>query len=137
MRYRSGQMKQDDQGRVVREAVVQMVREWQRIAAAPATAQRRAIQLDNVAGAHIDRVLELCGGSTGRAAKLLGVDRRTLQRRMASARGARKPGRRKSIDVAAALRLRDRGQTWGAIARRLRCSEKGLLQAVRRARRAR
>jgi ActR/RegA family two-component response regulator len=39
------------------------------------------LDLDNVERRHIAKILRLTGGNKSRAAKLLGVDRRTLQRK--------------------------------------------------------
>ena len=50
------------------------------------TARRRELLLDVVEAKHIRRVLAACNGSRTLAAALLGVPRRTLQRKLARLR---------------------------------------------------
>ena len=45
-----------------------------------------SLRLDDVECAHIKRVLEKVGGHRGRAAKLLGIDVRTLYNKLGSSR---------------------------------------------------
>jgi transcriptional regulator of acetoin/glycerol metabolism len=51
---------------------------------AGATADPRIKTLDEIEKEHIMNVLEKCGGCKGEAAKLLGIDRKTLFRKLKS-----------------------------------------------------
>jgi predicted DNA-binding protein (UPF0251 family) len=103
--------------------------------------------------AHQRRVFEACGGNQSLASDILGVHRRTFQRRM---RGASKTfqqplGRRalsppikrtrtkrqrkySRIDGARVVRLRAAKVSWPEIAHALGCSETGAWRAYKRAR---
>jgi hypothetical protein len=96
---------------------------------------------------HILRVLKACGGVRSAAARLLGIPRRTLQRKLAEIprrkkaeikppAGIRKR-RRKSADSTISgehvLALRALDMTWQQIATVLRCTQLGARAAAKRA----
>jgi len=54
-----------------------------RLAHAPAKEQLRAASLDLAEAAHIKRALDACEGNKSQAARLLQIDRRSLQRKLA------------------------------------------------------
>ena len=120
-------------------------------------ARRQELTLRSAEEAHIVRVLRACDGRRTAAARLLGVPRRTLQRKLrtmpasklvglAPKIGSAKPVARKKktagesrhgpaprISGALVLRMRASGVTWSKIADELQCSAAGALLAAKRA----
>jgi DNA-binding protein Fis len=85
--------------------------------------QIAAILESQLVATHTQRVLDACGGSTTLAAKLLGVDRRTIQRFLTSSQRPRlPPGRRFQAHGEEVKELRDQGLPWKEVAQRLGCS---------------
>lgn len=119
----------------------------------PPKEQARALQQRQILEAHQRRVFEACGGNQSLASDILGVHRRTFQRRMTGAsktfqqpRGRAKlspPIKRtrtkrqrkySRIDGARVVRLRAANVPWPEIAHTLGCSETGAWRAYKRAR---
>jgi hypothetical protein len=120
-------------------------------------ARRHELTLRAAEEAHIVRVLRACDGRRTAAARLLGVPRRTLQRKLRTmppsklvglapkmgsgrrvAKKKKKPGTQRHgpaprISGAQVLRLRASGVTWAKIAEELQCSAAGALLAAKRA----
>jgi hypothetical protein len=119
----------------------------------PTRKQARALQQRQILVQHQWRVLEACGGNQSLASDILGVHRRTFQRRMSGAtksfqqgkggqgRGPaiRRPRVKRQrkynrIDGAKVAQLRAANVPWPEIADELGCSETGAWRAYKRAR---
>jgi hypothetical protein len=117
--------------------------------------QARALQQRHLMQQHQRRVFEACGGNQSLTSDILGVHRRTFQRRMSgagkafqAARGAglsppikrtrtRRQRKYSRIDGARVVRMRAQRVSWPEIAETLGCSETGAWRAYKRARAAR
>jgi hypothetical protein len=115
--------------------------------------QARALQQRQILQQHQRRVFEACGGNQSLTSDILGVHRRTFQRRMSGAGKAFAPPRGRAalsppikrtrtqrqrkysrIDGARVVRLRAAHVSWPEIAQTLGCSETGAWRAFKRAR---
>jgi hypothetical protein len=118
----------------------------------PSKQQAAALQQRRVLEEHQRRVFEACGGNQSLASDILGVHRRTFQRRMSGAsktfqqprkKGGKAPVRRprsrpvgkyNRIDPVRVAQLRAANVSWPEIADELGCSETGAWRAYKRAR---
>jgi predicted DNA-binding protein (UPF0251 family) len=118
----------------------------------PSKQQALALQQRRVLEEHQQRVFEACGGNQSLAADILGVHRRTFQRRMSGAsrtfqqprkKGlkplirrprSKRAGKYNRIDAARVAQLRAEHVSWPEIADELGCSETGAWRAFKRAR---
>ena len=79
----------DDLSTELRVFITRVTADARRLAQASTREQMRAASLELAEAAHIQRALEACDGSKSQAARLLQIDRRSLQRKL-----ARKPSKR-------------------------------------------
>jgi hypothetical protein len=137
---------------VLYDVAMRMAADARAILRMPAKEQARALQQRSLLQVHQRRVFEACGGNQSLASDILGVHRRTFQRRMTGAsktfhqprgkvalsapikrtrtRSERKYSR---IDGARVVRLRAANVSWPEIAHALGCSETGAWRAFKRA----
>jgi ActR/RegA family two-component response regulator len=85
----------DDLSTELRVFINRFAAETRRLAHAPTREQLRAASLDLAEAAHIKRALEACEGNKSQAARLLQIDRRSLQRKLARLTSKRPRARKK------------------------------------------
>ena len=85
----------DDLTGELRVFITRFAAETRRLAHAPAKEQLRAASLDLAEAAHIKRALDACEGNKSQAARLLQIDRRSLQRKLARLTGRPKARKKK------------------------------------------
>ena len=73
----------DDLSTELRVFITRVTSDARRLAQSSAKDQMRAASLELAEKAHIERALEACGGNKSQAARLLQIDRRSLQRKLA------------------------------------------------------
>jgi ActR/RegA family two-component response regulator len=73
----------DDLSKELRVFVTRFAADVRRLSQAPTRDQLKAAALDLAEEAHIQRALEACDGNKSQAARLLRIDRRSLQRKLA------------------------------------------------------
>jgi ActR/RegA family two-component response regulator len=84
----------DDLTKELRVFITRFAADVRRLSQAPARDQLKAAALDLAETAHIQRALEACDGNKSQAARLLQIDRRSLQRKLA--RTGKRPKRAKA-----------------------------------------
>ena len=85
----------DDLSGELRVFITRFAADVRRLAQAPSKEQLKAAALDLAEAAHIKRALEACGGNKSQAARLLQIDRRSLQRKLARLTSKRPKASRK------------------------------------------
>jgi ActR/RegA family two-component response regulator len=73
----------DDLSGELRVFITRFAADVRRLAQASTREQLRAASLDLAEAAHLVRAVEACGGNKSQAARLLQIDRRSLQRKLA------------------------------------------------------
>jgi ActR/RegA family two-component response regulator len=85
----------DDLTGELRVFINRFAAETRKLAHAPTREQLRAASLDLAEAAHIKRALDACHGNKSQAARLLQIDRRSLQRKLARLTSRRPKAARK------------------------------------------
>jgi ActR/RegA family two-component response regulator len=88
----------DDLSTELRLFISRVTSDARRLAQSSTRDQMRAASLELAEKAHIQRALEACGGNKSQAARLLQIDRRSLQRKLArssSKRPKKKAGKKR------------------------------------------
>ena len=85
----------DDLSTELRVFITRVTADARRLAQASTRDQMRAASLELAEKAHIERALDACGGNKSQAARLLQIDRRSLQRKLARSTSKRKRAKKR------------------------------------------
>ncbi len=85
----------DDLSTELRVFITRVTADARRLAQASSREQMRAASLELAEAAHIQRALDACDGNKSQAARLLQIDRRSLQRKLARTTRKRKKSKKR------------------------------------------